>query len=183
MEWVFRKPHNKAFRYFSKYWLTWSWSNFSKTVDNKGNNSLVCSFPYQLSSSFLCAGVLFAIFKLYGNTTLSIASSIQSVKIWKVNPDCLSIWIGISPPEALLRGTFLIIFSKSLTETGRKFFSCIRYLVLILTILGWFLNFFNDLGQCFVSQILIIRAPLKSVKFLHRFCKMFVEGLSDFITH
>ena len=53
-----------------------------------------------------------------------------------------SIWIGISPPEALSLGIFLMTFSTSLTETGwKENFSFIKYLFLILIILQWFLNF------------------------------------------
>ena len=36
-EWAFRKTHNKLFRFFSKYSLSRSWINLSKTFDNKGN--------------------------------------------------------------------------------------------------------------------------------------------------
>ena len=57
-------------------------------------HSLVCNFPYQLS----------------GNIPLLIASFIQSVQIWKLNPDCLGFWRGILHIEALLLEIFLINF-------------------------------------------------------------------------
>ena len=44
---------------------------------------------------------------------------------------------GISSPDALLFGIFLMIFSTSLTVTGfTENYSCIAYLVLIFIILG-----------------------------------------------
>lgn len=69
---------------------------------------------------YFCA-VVFVIFKLPGNKALLLTSFIHSVKNWLVNPDYLSILIGISPSEDLILGIFLIISSITLTETEWNF--------------------------------------------------------------
>ena len=88
--------------------------------------------------------------------------------VWKqVNPGCLSIWIGISPLAALLLGIFLITFSTSFTETGwKENFSCIKYWFLILTILGWFLNFLMVLFSICSLNLHYSRATQKCLTFL-----------------
>ena len=94
-------------------------------------------------------------------------------------PDCLSIWIVISPPEALLLGIFLITFSTSLTKTSwKESFSSIKYLFLFLTILGWFLNFLMILASVFLVKPSLFE---DNSKVFYRFCKMFIKGLSNFI--